>query len=186
MLNLTGLHLLHPGVTPELSGALCQAARVCMNRHHTSPTDLTIEVEATAHERELSWELPTPAECNAHANVADATRDGAYALSLLCLETTMGLVAVGRAEELTGADWYVIPSGQAVWDIFGFPDLDQPGVLRLEVSGQDRGPLGARLTEKLRQLQSGSSNLPGIAAIVGFERAWVKIAHYRDGKEESQ
>ena len=172
---LDNLHEQHPGLTPELSGALCQAARVCMDRHHVSPNAIGVFVEEVEHSRELFWKPATAVEKNANANTLDATRDGAYALGLLSVETTLGLVAIGRAEELTGADWYVSPVGQKPYDAFGFPNLDAPNVHRLEVSGQDKGSLGARMTEKRKQLKAGHSALSGYAVVVGFERAIVRI-----------
>jgi hypothetical protein len=175
-LFLKELHRHHRGLTPELSGALCQAACVCLARHHQPPTSLTVCIDAIGTISTLQWEIPSPAARHANANASDAIRDGAYAISLLCIENSLQLVAIGRAEEASGADWYVAPVGEG-FDGNGEPDLDAPGVYRLEVSGQELGAIGARLTQKLEQLRKGRSTLPGIAAVVGFERARVEIAH---------
>ena len=64
---------------------------------------------------------------NAHANEIDATEAGAYGVSLAAVEAISGLVAVRRAETLTGADWYIAPQGTDADDL--------ESCIRLEVSG---------------------------------------------------
>jgi hypothetical protein len=76
---------------------------------------------------------------------------------------TRGLVAVSRAETLTGADYYLGAAGEA------FEDLEKS--YRLEVSGLDRGTdadIAARVRKKKEQAQIGASNLPAIASVVAF------------------
>jgi hypothetical protein len=176
LLLLKDLYLHHRGLTSELSGALCQAASVCLARHHRPPTDFTVRVDAAEAKQSVQWEMPSPAARHSNANASDAIRDGAYAISLLFVEHCLHLVAIGRAEEATGADWYIAPFGEG-FDANGEPNIDAPGVFRLEVSGQELGRIGARLTQKPEQLRKGKSSLPGIAAVVGFERTLVEIAH---------
>ncbi|WP_437737365.1 hypothetical protein [Sorangium sp. So ce1335] len=98
------LHLrsaMHPGLDEARANALCASARVCMDRHHKSPTKLSVtRDEEPAAEPELAWSEPTQTERNANANQRDATCDGAYAVALVCLESQMNLVAVARAEDL--------------------------------------------------------------------------------------
>jgi hypothetical protein len=167
----------HPGLFEALAGALCASARVCLNRHHTSPTRLSIQLDGDEPaEHELDWANPTQSERNANANHLDAARDGGYAVALVCLEQRMRLVAVGRAEHATGADWYVAPADSGITED-GAPNLDDPEVMRLEVGGHDDRPsLPYELKLKTQQLGRGKSAIPGIAAIVGFKKARVLIA----------
>jgi hypothetical protein len=86
------------------------------------------------------------------------------------------LVAVRRAETLTGADYYVAPVGADI--------NDMETCLRMEVSGVDAGnapEVRARLRQKLRQTEKGRSNLPALAAVVGFRERLIAIAHMGDG-----
>lgn len=46
---------------------------------------------------------------------------------------------------------------------------------RLEVSGQNVGTIGHRTLMKEKQVGGGNSPIPGIAAVVGFQRAIVAI-----------
>jgi hypothetical protein len=95
--------------------------------------------------------------------VDDATRDGAYALTLAAVELSEGLFAIHRAETRTGADYYIAPAGATLDDL--------EDCLRLEVSGVDRGSrsmVEQRLREKIEQALAGDSNLPAMAGVVGF------------------
>jgi hypothetical protein len=80
----------------------------------------------------------------------------------------LGLLAVQRAETRTGADYYMAP----------VPVTSLETAYRLEVSGVDHGDEKAvkrRLSEKVQQARRGSSNLPAIAAVVGFLERRIEI-----------
>ena len=82
-----------------------------------------------------------------------------------------GLVAVYRAETLTGADYYVARPGDSLHDL--------EDCQRLEVSGVDRGLPGAverRVRAKLEQVAAGRSNLPALAGVVGFRARLIMLA----------
>jgi len=76
---------------------------------------------------------------------------------------------MSRAETLTGADYYVAPRGTD-------PD-DLENCLRLEVSGTHLGAneVKRRLAQKVRQAQKGKSNLPALAAVVGFRSKLISM-----------
>ena len=93
------------------------------------------------------------------------------------MEVEEQLVAVKRAETLTGADWYVAPIGTT-------PD-DLENCFRLEVSGVDAGSraaIAARLQQKVEQTRRGASNLPAIASVVGFKEKSIAIQKVSDGE----
>ncbi len=145
----------HPGVTEAYSDSICEAAHVCLARHHEPPHQFTVVIYGEADAATFNWVMPSERARASHAYELDATKDGAYAISLLCIERKLGLVAIGQAQAGTGADWYLAPSGRGT-DEYGAPDLDEPGVRRLEVSGTDTGPVGHRSRVKRRQLARGS------------------------------
>ena len=162
-LPLAGLHMRHHGLTPAVSAAYEEAAGVCLDRHHTPPSSITIRTDEVSTVAQLVWVPPNDRQRASWANELDATEDGAYAVVIAAAELTEGLYAVRRAEHATGADYYVAPADTD-------PD-DLEECLRLEVSGTDAGAnadLERRLRVKVRQTKDGASNLPALAGVVGF------------------
>lgn len=169
-LVVEGLHERHSGLTPSLSGVFFEAACVCFSRHHESPIDIEVRRKNDSFMCELAFRSPSERESNAHANVIDATEQGAYGVSIAAVEEMESLVVVRRAETLTGADWYVAPPGTSAEDL--------ESCYRLEVSGTDSGTLSTietRLSQKAQQTRDGKSNLPAIATVVGFKQRIVAI-----------
>jgi hypothetical protein len=158
--RLDELHLRHLGLTEALSRSYAEAAAVSLARHHTSPILLMITVDGKALEAQLTWQEPDQRMIAAWNNRDDATRDGAYAVSLASTELTLHMTAIRRAETRTGADYYVAAQGSSLEHAF-----------RLEISGIDSGDQSAirrRLNIKVTQAREGESNLPALAAVVGF------------------
>ena len=163
----------HPGLTEALADVLTEAAAVCLGRHHQSPALFDLESGALRSAAIVNWQQANQHVQKAWANETDATEWGACACVLAAVELIDGLVAVGRAETKSGADYYVAPRG-ARPDAEHFDDC-----LRLEVSGVDRGPESAvnrRIREKLVQASAGESDLPALAGVVGFKAKLVKLA----------
>jgi hypothetical protein len=170
-LRIDGLHERHPGITQPLSESYAEAASVCWARHHKPPITVSLKNDRAAALRVVNFTLPNARVRAAHANEIDATETGAYGVSLAAVEEVSGLVAVGRAETRTGADWYVAPSGTEIEDL--------ENCIRLEVSGVSAGAsadVSRRLQEKIAQAARGDSNLPAIAAVVGFKALKVVIS----------
>ena len=161
----------HSGVSLGPSESYSEAASVCLDRHHVSPADLTIDRGDLTLEAIAEWETPSERTKRSWANETDRTESGAYGLALAAIEITDDLVAVGRAENGTGADYYLGPANGS------FEDFEQ--CFRLEVSGVDQGgssTLKNRLRQKKEQALAGKSNLPAIAAVVGFSATQILIA----------
>ena len=159
----------HPGISAAVCEAFTEAAEVCLARHHSPPhTEFSIECCERGAKRSLNWRFPDDTAQRAWNNEDDATRDGAYIVSIAVVERELGLVALSRAETRTGADYYVGP-----------PDAtDLESAFRLEVSGVDRGNLSSirrRLREKEEQALRGDSQLPAYASVVGFGEASVLL-----------
>lgn len=174
-LPLHQLHERHLGLTEALGGTFVEAASVCLNRHHESPVELNITSSGGVNTRSVEFKKPDTRTMNAWANVIDTTESGAYGVSLAAVELEEKLVAVRRAETLTGADWYVAPIGSQPEDL--------ESCYRLEVSGVDAGGASvveSRLRQKIDQTRRGASNLPAIASVVGFKELAVAIQKVSD------
>lgn len=171
VLPLTDLGSRHPGLTIAIGQGYFEAACVCLSRHHSPPEKLNAAVYGETTQCQANWTPPDPQTLRAWANDIDATEAGAYCVALATIELLTGLVAISRAETLTGADYYLAPVGSD-------PD-DLEACIRLEVSGVDQGgksTVEARLRSKLKQASKGQSNLPAIASVVGFKDQLIAIA----------
>jgi hypothetical protein len=171
LLRLDDLHKRHPGLTPAMARVFFEAASVCLGRHHNSPIDFTIERESSMTEARVDWLPISPSLRAAYANTIDATEAGAYGMCLAALDLVAGLVAIQRAETLTGADYYVAPEGSAIDDL--------EGAYRFEVSGVDKGRRALcdqRLRAKVKQTQEPGHQTPAIAGVTGFEQQVVLLS----------
>jgi hypothetical protein len=170
-LKLDRLHERHPGLTQALGESYTEAACVCWSRHHSPPVRVLLKRGSMDDARVVDFVLPDQRMRAAHANEIDAAETGAYGVSLAVVEDVEGLVAVGRAETLTGADWYIAPNGTSLEDL--------ESCIRLEVSGTSAGTsadIKRRLLEKIAQAARGESSLPAISSVVGFRALEVAIS----------
>ncbi len=127
--------------------------------------------------RSLKWSAPDETAKLSWRNRDDATRDGAYVVSLAVVEHELGMVALSRADTRTGADYYVGRPGSH--------DLEE--AFRLEVSGVDEGgrsDVRRRLRTKKDQAARGESFLPAYASVVGFREAAVLVSLVEGCKSE--
>jgi hypothetical protein len=174
-LRIYDLATRHPGLTVAVASYFAEAARVCLDRHHKSPTDFRIEGENGHLEADVTWDESDARTRAAWANDIEATESGAYACVLAALELSEQLVAVHRAETRTGADYYVATVGSAPGDL--------EGCFRLEVSGVDSGGqavVESRLRSKVAQTRRGNSNLPALAGVAGFRARLILFQYLRD------
>lgn len=167
--QLIRLHERHFGLSRPVCESYAEAAHVSLSRHHEPPAEIVILQKNSKDSNELNWEVPQERSVRAWANIDDATRDGAYSISLAVVESELSLFAVSRAETRTGADYYIGPSE-------GISDLEN--CYRLEVSGTDKGnisELKRRLSIKVQQALNGHSDLPAYAIVVGFREKCVML-----------
>jgi hypothetical protein len=162
LLPLQNMAERHRALTPSVIGSYLEAARVCLDRHHSSPKEFTLEDNKVESIAKVEWEVADDRVQDAWANADDATRDGAYAFAIAATELLRGMVAVRRAETRTGADYYIALPDQDLEDL--------ENCFRLEVSGthSDKSEVKRRLRIKLEQTRQGNSNLPALAAVIGF------------------
>lgn len=161
----------HPALITPIAEYYCQAASVCLDRHHVSPIEFQVRGSADQQVADVEWDKPNERVLRAWANEIDATEAGAYACVIAAVELMTGMVAVRRAEAGSGADYYIGLPGA------GEEDLED--CFRLEVSGLDRGSgsdILSRLHRKIDQARSGRSNLPAIAGVVGFAEKQIHLA----------
>lgn len=170
VLPLKDMDVRHRALTPWLAGSYLEAASVCLDYHHgSSPEKCIIEDSQTRFDVLVHWDAPSNRTRAAWANRDDATRDGAYAMGIAAVEVSRELYAIRRAETRTGADYYVALAKQDLADLEGW--------FRLEISGTnlEKPEVRRRLRQKLAQAERGNSNLPAIAAVVGFRVRLVII-----------
>ena len=163
ILPIRDMHLRHRALTQPIAGSTCQAASVCLSRHHSPPTAFALEADGISRRVEVEWDIPDARARDAWDNKVEATEAGACACVIAGVELIHGLFAVRRAQTGTGADYYVGTAGS------GIEDLED--CRRLEVSGVDSGDKKAvfrRVIEKAQQTRDGDSSLPAIAGVVGF------------------
>jgi hypothetical protein len=169
--NFQNLAERHPGITASIGASYEEAARVCLDRHHTSPTKIEIRNADATDQAPAAWTPTNDRTRKAWANEIDTTEFGAYCFALAAIERVERMVALRRAETKTGADYYIGPAGEEMEDL--------ESSFRLEVSGVDKGDstvVQQRLKRKLDQTASGSSNVPALAAVVGFRVLCIAIA----------
>jgi hypothetical protein len=163
------------GLPPNLIDAYADAAEVCFEQFHHLRVELSLYEDGIEAGRqfEIMWTEVTDAQRRGHANVLDATEMGAYSVALAVVQKTHAHYAYSRADQGSGADFYIVP--------FGVDDLED--AIRLEISGVlsgDAPVVNSRLNRKEAQLRAGASNLPGIACVVGFELATVRMKTVAD------
>ncbi len=170
-LPLRNMHRRHHGLSPGLAKSFFEAACVCLDRHHIPPVCFDLNDGTATREARLNWKKAGERLRDAWANQTDTTEYAAYAVALAATEVSKGLYAIRRAETLTGADYYVAPADQDRGDL--------EGCFRLEVSGTNssrRSYVTALLDQKLEQAAAGKSNLPALAAVVGFACKSIQLA----------
>ncbi len=165
----------HYGLIESIAGGYVDAARVCLDWHHKPPVHVRIVKESEEKTALMKWQPTDERTRVALANSTDTTEAGAYGCLIAAVEFSEGLYAVGRAETTTGADYYVAPAGKRLEDL--------EDCWRLEISGTDRGShaaVGRLLRQKVQQTKNGTSNLPAIAGVLGFEVLSIHIEYVNE------
>ncbi|HLT38453.1 MAG TPA: hypothetical protein VK034_19335, partial [Enhygromyxa sp.] len=144
-------------------------ASVMLDKFHDPPAsgalDLGDSLVGEVQAIEVVWEPPTALLRATHANEHQATEDGAYAVAF-AVANDCGYRVRRRAHHGSGADYLLTRAGEPTG-----------GFVKLEVSGVARprklARLRARMKQKLRQLERGDLQGPGLAVVVGFESVEV-------------
>src|SRR6266513_65521 len=91
-LSFSDLSSRHFGVSDGLSRSYFEAARICLDRHHTSPAEFRLQDNDEEETASAIWERADERLERAWANKDDATEFGAYALAIAATELLRGLV----------------------------------------------------------------------------------------------
>jgi len=160
----------HSGLTEKIAQYYLEAARVCLDRHHKTPSEFVINGAEDNLKVDVEWKETNRQIKSAWANEIDTTEAGACACTIAAVELSKDLIAVRRAETKTGADYYVAPKGKKV------EDLEE--CFRLEISGMnkcDSGGVARRLSSKIDQVIAGRGNFPAMAGVVGFQAKLIML-----------
>ena len=153
---------------PNVLSSRCDAAAVNLQRAHgeaASEEAALIEEAPQQREGRLRWTPPGEQERADHANELKASEDGAEAVAIVTAFRAFGYRTVGRARHASGCDLLLRRDGESADD-----------VVRLEVSGiVGHASATRRLDEKVNQLQNGNLKRPGVAMVVVFQGAPIRI-----------
>lgn len=119
------------------------------------------------------WKGSDGADAFAWLNRDEATEFGACAIGIASLEFLRNLFVVARMQTGAGGDYYISDAST--------PMQDLEDCTRLEISGIDVGSLRSmksRLTAKLKQLERGTIDTPGIAAVIEFAEFKLLLGEY--------
>jgi hypothetical protein len=159
----------HPGLIPCLEETCKKSAAVILDKYYRSPEVFLLRDDKNEFDSLVEWEEPDARTKAALNNKDDSKCDGAYIISLAALELSRGMVAIGRTDILSGADYYVAPIGSELDDL--------ENAYKLEVSGTESDLSGfkTRLNDKVEQAKRGNCNLPALAAVVGYKIKQISI-----------
>jgi len=155
----------HPGLSLHVAGAVLEALRVVLDRHHSSPTQFAVVDGSDRDSLEIEWVAPTMRLHDVHADASRATEWAAELVALLSVHQSRRLVVVRRAPRGSRVDFYV-----------GVPGDRFENAVLLEIAGRDDvASLSALLAEKIDQARRNPDGLPALAAVVRFARPHVMI-----------
>ncbi len=151
----------HQALTQSIANSYLEAARVCLDRHHLSPKEFTLEDDNDESIARVEWKA-TDNRIKAAWDKDDATEAGACAFAIATIELLRNIFAIRRMSKGTGADYYVALSNRDLEDL--------ENCFRLEISGtsSNKAEVKKRLRVKIDQARRGNSNLPALVSIVGF------------------
>ncbi len=95
-LLISNLSERHHCISKARENSLYEAAQICLDRHHRSPVDFTIDDTGERLQVSAEWEEPNERARAAWANRNEATENGACACVLAAVEITSGMFAVYR------------------------------------------------------------------------------------------
>jgi len=159
-----------PGLTPEMGRCYANAAGVCSEANrHKQGVELRVQVGIAERRYTLNWPQVTVQIRRTHADLQDATADGAYAIAIMLAREITGCTVVEQAWKGTGIDYWLAESED---EMFQGARLEVSGILR-----GDNRDVARRIASKLAQIsQSDDSGLPAYVCVVEFSEP---EAHFR-------
>ncbi len=163
-----------PGLTSAKGRSFAEAAAVCLeSQSHESGVECVLlgtfpEALITA----MQWDEVDNQQRQTHADLHEATEDGAAGIAILALHALTGLSVRERAVIGTGVDYWL---GHDSLDDEALPFQD---LTRLEVSGilsGDDVALGRRIQHKLRQTFPTDHVCQAYVVVVEFGRPVIHV-----------
>ncbi len=164
--DLNSLNQLCPKLSDNWANFVAEASAFCLEyNNHTSATQMKLIGDIDA-EVELKWNKLSKKVQNTHADIQDATEDGAVGIACGLINLVSGgkLQVSQRSVKGTGFDYWV---GEA-----NSTSLFQ-NKSKLEVSGIIRGnnrEVGYRTTQKIKQSKTSHNNLKSFVIVVEFSK----------------
>ncbi len=158
-----------PGLTQARATTLAEAAAVCLeNQQHRSGTSLVVDGEFEKRYT-LHWGRTTEQIRRCHADMQDATEEGACGIGILLILRLTEYTVIEQSRKGTAVDYWL-----------GSKDNEAPfqNMARLEVSGILRGieaDIRARVQQKLRRIQSSAGALPTYVVVVEFREPRSRV-----------
>jgi hypothetical protein len=162
-LDLDDLAMVCQELSASWAALMGEAAAVCLDHNAHAPgtnMEVTGDLAATAA---LTWTPPDDKQRRTHADLQDATEDGATAVACALATQLTEYEVIRRAVKRTGFDYWLGKD-----DGLLFQDA-----ARLEISGildGDDSAVSARVRQKAEQIQRSNTHLPGYVIVVEFGR----------------
>ena len=175
VLPIDDMHSRHWGLVKEVADYLRQGAVVALDRNHGPPVIFDVkDLDGFVMRTVVDWGQ-VDQRVRDSWNHPNSTEQGACACAIAAWELLSGNLVVRRAEQPSGADYYVAPPTAPVDDL--------ESQWRLEVSGCDHenaAGVRGRLRDKVNQLERGDSPLPGVAVVVGFRERLILFEYVEE------
>lgn len=146
-------------LSPAVCANLAEAAALCLvTNGHATGASLIVDAATV----KVEWGQLDSRAHGSHADLQDATEEGAVALAIELVRNGTGLDVVRRSRKGTGFDYHLGPRQ---------PSAPFNDAACLEVSGilnEDDILLARRVAQKIAQVAEQGLGLPGYAVIVGF------------------
>jgi hypothetical protein len=134
-----------------------RAALALERNGHTSGVAVSFDLERSPSSGFLSWSVVDLNKIDQHDHNR-ITEDGAEAVALVLAHLHRAWRVIRRMQREEHADWLLEDSREG-----------NRQMIALEVSGVDKGSIGARLSEKLEQVSKSTDVDQRWASVVGFE-----------------
>jgi hypothetical protein len=171
ILNLDGLSMGLPAITPAFGASLAEAGAVCLeSQGHQPGIEMLVEGDLSGC-FQLDWSSVTAQMLRCWNDMEYATEQGAYGLAFLIVQQLTGYTVIERSVKGTGFDYWL-------------GDMSLTGALaferkvRLEVSGILQGQesrIRARVKEKVQQTQQYKNPLPVYVVVIEFGQPQARM-----------
>ena len=158
-IDLAQLREMHGRLPTDLALIMVGRAALALERNdHASGVRISVDLERVLIGGLLSWPRADLSKIDQHDHNR-ITEDGAEAVALALVHRHRAWRVIRRMQREEHSDWLLEDARGG-----------KRQVVALEVSGVDRGSIGARLSEKLTQVAKSMDVDQRWAGVVGFEK----------------